>query len=78
MKGWRPDADLDRLLDALAQDLLAASDEELCRVHRDAGCPVEGAAHEVRAMIEAAAEDERGPELPLAVLARVADYAKQH
>ena len=54
MKGWRPHVDLHRLTVALSEEILAAPDEELRRLHAESGYSIAGAAQEVRGLIAAA------------------------
>jgi hypothetical protein len=57
MTMWRPQTDLERLLDALAAELMAASDDDVRRAvgHRDIAATA--AADEVRQVIDAVLGD---------------------
>ena len=55
MSIWRPQTDLDRLLDALAAELMAASDDDVRRASGSRG--VAAAADEVRRVIDAVLGD---------------------
>ena len=61
-KEWRPHIELARLLGALSEEVLAASNAEVQHVEADAGFAVAATAQEVRELI-AAASDEPNPEL---------------
>ena len=52
------------LLDALEADLLAAAAEELHDALRETGRDTDGACQEIRAVLEAALQQEDGPSLP--------------
>jgi hypothetical protein len=59
MSRWDPHADLARLMEALAQDIVGASDEEVRQSVYGAGrCSVTGSADGVRSLIAAAMGDE--------------------
>jgi hypothetical protein len=58
MKEWRPQIDLDRLIAALGEDVLALTDEEIRRAHAAAGRSIAHAADSVREQIAAAGDDE--------------------
>jgi hypothetical protein len=62
MKHWRPHLDLARLLTALADEILAASGQEMRDLSARSGRPLAGAAREVRRLIAAATDepDRRG------------------
>jgi hypothetical protein len=66
MTRWHPDRDLARLIEALSQEILAASDEELRQALAETGWSIARAASEVRALVAAAAEgaDEPGAARP--------------
>jgi hypothetical protein len=64
MKDWRPHIDLARLSAAQAEEILAATDDEVCAVAAGRGRSVGGAAQEVRDLIEAASGGGR-PEIDL-------------
>ena len=76
MTTWRPQLDLARLLDALAGEIMAASDDDVCRAGGYRG--IAGAAAEVRQVIatvlgdpaEADAPGKVDPRLPPAALRR--------
>ena len=65
MKDWRPQIDLDRLMAALGEDVLALTDEEIRRAYAAAGRSVAHAADGVRTEIAAASgePDAPGPKL---------------
>jgi hypothetical protein len=62
MKQWRPHLDLARLSAALAEEILAASGQEMRELSARSGRPLAGAAHDVRRLIAAATDepDRRG------------------
>lgn len=68
MKGWTPHIDLNRLLEALGEEILAANDEEVRQLCSLTGHSMTGAAREVRTLIAAVndAQDEPDPNMPLA------------
>ena len=76
MTTWRPQTDLDRLLDALAAEVTAASDDDVRRAAGYRG--IAAAADQVRQVIDAVlgdpaeADEARGldPRLPPAALLR--------
>lgn len=72
MRHWQPDVELDRLLEALGQDLLAATDEEVREVHRTTGHALSAAAREVRTLIASLDDrpDEVDARMPLPDAAR--------
>jgi hypothetical protein len=80
MSRWDPHADLARLVEALAQDIIAASDEEVRQPHHWAHrCSVRESAVEVRTLIAAAMEDEPDPGLLVAdAVLRRERCARQH
>ena len=55
MSTWRPQADLERLFDALAAELMAASDDDVRRASGHRG--IAAAAAEVRQVIDAVLGD---------------------
>ena len=61
MTRWHPRLELARLLEALSEDIIAATDEEVVQAH---GRTVAGAAHEVRQLIDAARTDRESGALP--------------
>lgn len=67
MKGWQPHVDLGRLLEALGEEILAATDEDVLQVHREAGRSMPAAAREVRKLIADVNDgpDEPDPAVPL-------------
>lgn len=81
MKNWRPHIDLHVLSAALGAEILTASDQE---VHAAAGWPgqsVQGAAEEVRPLLDAATGDpaEDDPHVLVASVAYLrAHPARQH
>ncbi|UFZ05576.1 hypothetical protein LQG66_04455 [Bradyrhizobium ontarionense] len=54
MTRWHPRLELTRLLDALSEDIIAATDEEVRQLH---GRAVAGAAREVKRLVKAARAD---------------------
>jgi hypothetical protein len=62
MSMWRPQADLERLLDALAAELMAASDDDVRRASGDRG--IAAAADEVRQVIDAVLGDPAEADAP--------------
>jgi hypothetical protein len=66
MKDWRPDVELCRLLLALGDEILSASDDEVRHTARDAGRSLSGAAREVSELIAVLNDnpDESGPAVP--------------
>jgi hypothetical protein len=73
---WRPHLDLVRLSAALAEEILAASEQEVSDLSAASGYSLAGAASEVRELIDAAGGD-RGDPLPVRA-ACLAAYARQH
>jgi hypothetical protein len=67
MSEWRPEQELDVLLDALTAELLAASDVDLAEWSRAAGRPPQVAAREMRRRVAAADADPGVPALPPSV-----------
>jgi hypothetical protein len=57
MKNWKPPNDLTRLLEALGNELGAATDEEVRQACTGSGWSVTGAAREVRGLINAVTGD---------------------
>jgi hypothetical protein len=55
--GWNPEADLAALLDALTEDLLAASARDVDALARVTGIPPDTVARDVRRLIASAASD---------------------
>lgn len=79
MKDWRPQIDLDRLMAALGEDVLALTDEEIRRAYAAAGRSVAHAADGVREQIAAASGDLDMPDPKLLrVGALQAALARQH
>jgi hypothetical protein len=79
MKDWRPQNDLDRLIAALGDDVLAMTDEEIRRAYAAAGRSVAHAADGVRAQIAAASDDEDAPDPKLLFVGALqAALARQH
>jgi hypothetical protein len=59
MSRWDPHVDLARLMEALAQDIVGASDEEVRRPYHPAPrCSLHESAEEIRSVIAAAMGDE--------------------
>jgi hypothetical protein len=80
MKDWRPHIDLARLSADQAEDILAASEDEVLAVAAGLGRSVGGAAQEVRDLIEAVSGESR-PEIDLLLAECVAfraPIARQH
>ena len=61
MKQWRPHLDLARLSTALADEILAASRQEVRDISAQSGRPLAGAARDVRRVIAAATEEPDRP-----------------
>jgi len=80
MSRWDPHADLARLIEALAQDIVAASDEEVRRPYHPApSCSLHETADEVRSLIAAAMGDEPDQRLIVAdAVLRRERYVRQH
>jgi hypothetical protein len=81
MNNWKPHIDLARLLDALGEEIVRATDEEVRQACIRAGCSIPGAAAEVRNLIAAVSgeTDEVDPRLALAEIARRREHlARQH
>ncbi|MCA1479827.1 hypothetical protein [Bradyrhizobium sp. NBAIM08] len=60
MTRWHPSRDLARLLEALGEEILAASDEEVRQTSGLQGWTITNTALDVRDVIKAAREDESG------------------
>jgi len=60
MTRWHPSLDLARLLDALSEEILAMTDEEVRQTAGLQGWNVAGTALEIRALISAARSDVDG------------------
>ena len=60
MKDWRPHIDLARLSTALAEEILAADEQEVREVAARSGHSLAGVARDVRRLIAAASDDRRG------------------
>ena len=54
MKNWQPHVDLHRLTVALSEEIIAAPEQELRRLHAESGYSIAAAAQDVRALIAAA------------------------
>jgi len=81
MTRWDPHVDLARLLDALSEEIIAATDEEVRHACVRAGCSITGAPREVRNLIAALSgdTDEIDPALAVAEAARRRELcARQH
>ncbi|HLH91446.1 MAG TPA: hypothetical protein VKX28_23590 [Xanthobacteraceae bacterium] len=83
MSQWRPQTDLERLLDALAAELMAASDDDVRRASGPRG--IAAAADEVRRVIDgvlgdpAEADAPRGVDAGLPPVAFLREHrARQH
>ena len=66
MKQWRPDVDLARLSAALAEEILAASEQEVRDVAAGSGNALGGATRDVRWLIAAAADDQGEADIVIA------------
>jgi hypothetical protein len=66
MKQWRPDVDLARLSAALAEEILAASEQEVRDVAAGSGNALGGAARDARRLIAAAADDQGEADIVIA------------
>jgi hypothetical protein len=54
MKDWQPHVDLHRLSVALSEEIIAAPEEEVRRLHAESGYSIAAAAQDVRELIAAA------------------------
>lgn len=61
MKNWQPDIDLDRLLAALGEEIIDASDEDIRTLCGEVGTPISGVARDMRARIAAVIDCETEP-----------------
>jgi len=61
MKNWHPDTDLDRLLAALGEEIIAMSDEDVRTICGHIGAPLSGIARDMRARISVINDSEVGP-----------------
>jgi hypothetical protein len=80
MKDWRPHIDLARLTAAQAEEILAATDDEVCAIAAGLGRSVGGAAQEIRDLVPALSGESR-PEIDLLLAECVcfhASIARQH
>jgi hypothetical protein len=66
MKRWRPDVDLARISAALAEEILAASEQEVRDVSARSGHAVGGAVRDVRRLIAAATDDQGEADIVIA------------
>jgi hypothetical protein len=80
MKGWRPHVDLARLSDALSEEILAATEDDVRAASAVCGHAVAGAADEVRELIEALSGEQGGAKKLLVAecVAFRATCARQH
>jgi hypothetical protein len=79
MKDWRPQMDLDRLTAALAEDIVAVSDEEIRRAHAMAGRSLARAADVVRTEIAVAGGEQDAPDPKLTLVGAFQSvFARQH
>lgn len=81
MKGWRPHRDLNHLLAALGEEMLAGDDEEVRQLSGLTGHSMSRAARDVRTLIAAVndSQDEFDMSLPLAeVMVRREPCLKSH
>jgi hypothetical protein len=80
MSRWDPHADFGRLMEALTQDIIAATDEEVRQPHYGAHrCSVCKSADEVRSLIAAATGDEPDPRVIVAEAVLLRERcARQH
>ena len=69
MSNWHPDIDLDRLLAALGEEIIAAPDEDVRTLCGQVGAPMSGVARDMRARIAAINEGEAEPAPALADIA---------
>jgi len=77
MRRWQPDVDLQRLLDALGEEILAATDEEMQRACGGAACLIALSARDVRSVIAAARGNQDGADCG-ATLAQAAGPRPHH
>jgi hypothetical protein len=54
MKVWQPHVDLHQLTVALSEEIIAAPEQELRRLHAESGYSIAAAAQDVRGLIAAA------------------------
>ena len=62
MKQWRPEQELERLLQALEQEILAAEDEELRQVLMAAGVSVGGTRRQISSVVGMALAEYEDPQ----------------
>ncbi|MBR0840687.1 hypothetical protein JQ607_10855 [Bradyrhizobium liaoningense] len=60
MTRWHPSLDLARLLEALSEEILTATDEEVRQTAGQQGWKIANSAHEIRELIRAARSDVDG------------------
>jgi hypothetical protein len=60
-KNWQPDIDLERLLAALAREIIETPDEEVRAICGQVGSPFSGIARDMRERIAAVADVETEP-----------------
>jgi hypothetical protein len=79
MKDWRPHIDLARLSAALAEEILAATEEDMRAAAARPGHAAAGTAQEVRDLVEAVNGEQGSLDLLLAECVRFrASCARQH
>jgi len=80
MSRWDPQADFGRLMEALTQDIIAATDEEVRQPHYGARrCSLRKSANEVRSLIAAGTGDEPDPRVIVAdAVLRLERCVRQH
>jgi hypothetical protein len=79
MKDWRPQIDLDRLMAALGEDMIAMTDEEIRRAYAAAGRSVANMADGIREQIAATSGEPDAPDpklMPIGALQSM--LARQH
>jgi hypothetical protein len=78
MKQWRPHIDLARLSAALAEEILAASEQEVRDLSAKTGRSLAGAARDVRRLIATATDDRGEADIVIANVCSRAPCARQH
>jgi hypothetical protein len=68
MKSWKPHIDLARLLEALSDEIVAATEEDVRRACLEDGRSIAVAANEVRRMIGAVTDDSSDPDANVALV----------
>jgi hypothetical protein len=80
-KQWRPHIDLTRLSTALSEEILAATNQEVRRLHAETGYSIAAAAQDVRDLIAAASGEQGNPDpelVPAEGLYFSASCVRQH